>query len=148
VSEKCSEKFRLEPDFHVILRIFTFRKSATWDRRLYFPSKGRRVEDFSPLKIRRLQPGLNPRTFVPNASTLTTRPPKQLFSSYTVNMSAQKPTKTFHILYFPNGQRLRCNLILQRNFGSYRNKESILILHPVYYRYQLICLRLYVQCGC
>jgi hypothetical protein len=46
-------------------------KSATWDRRLYFPSEGRRAEDFfSPLKIRRLRPGLNPRTWVPKASTL------------------------------------------------------------------------------
>jgi hypothetical protein len=25
-------------------------KSATWDRRLYFPSKGRRADDFSPEK--------------------------------------------------------------------------------------------------
>jgi len=33
---------------------------------------------FSPLKIRRLRPGLNPRTWVPKASTLTPRPPKPL----------------------------------------------------------------------
>ena len=29
---------------------FTFRKSTTWDRRLYFPSEGRRAEDFFALK--------------------------------------------------------------------------------------------------
>jgi hypothetical protein len=29
---------------------FTCRKSATWDQRLYFPSKGRRADDFFPLK--------------------------------------------------------------------------------------------------
>jgi len=29
---------------------FTCRKSATWDRRLYFPSEGRRAEDFCALK--------------------------------------------------------------------------------------------------
>ena len=46
------------------------RKSTTWDRRLYFPSEGRRAEDFSPLKIRRLWPGLNPRTWVLKANTL------------------------------------------------------------------------------
>ena len=45
---------------------FTCRKSTTWDRRLYFPSEG----VFSPLKIRRLRPGLNPRTWVLKASTL------------------------------------------------------------------------------
>jgi len=40
-------------------------------RRLYFPSEGRRTEDFFwPLKIRRLRPGLNPRTWVLKASTL------------------------------------------------------------------------------
>jgi hypothetical protein len=33
---------------------------------------------FPLLKIRRLRPGLNPRTWVPDASTLTPRPPKPL----------------------------------------------------------------------
>ena len=31
---------------------------------------------FTPLKIQRLRPGLNPQTWVPEASMLTTRPPK------------------------------------------------------------------------
>ena len=45
---------------------FTCRKCTTWDKRLYFPSEGRRAEDFfSPWKIRRFRPGLNPRTWVP-----------------------------------------------------------------------------------
>ena len=55
---------------------FKCRKFTTWDRRLYFPSEGRRGEDFFARKIRRLRPGLNPRTRVPKASTLTSRPPK------------------------------------------------------------------------
>jgi hypothetical protein len=42
----------------------------TWDRWLYFLSKGRRAEDFFTLKIRRLRPGANPQTWVPKASTL------------------------------------------------------------------------------
>ena len=29
---------------------FKFRKSTTWDKRLYFPSEGRRAEDFFALK--------------------------------------------------------------------------------------------------
>ena len=50
---------------------FTCRKSTTWDRWLYFPSEGRCAEDFfRPVKIRRIRPGLNPRTWVPKASTL------------------------------------------------------------------------------
>ena len=51
---------------------------TTWDRRLYFPSEGRRNEDFFALRIRRLRPSLDPRTWVPQASTLTPRPPKPL----------------------------------------------------------------------
>ena len=47
---------------------FTCHKSTTWDRLLYFPSEGRRAEDFFALK--RLRSGLNPRTLVPKASTL------------------------------------------------------------------------------
>ena len=31
---------------------------------------------FTPVKIQRLQPGLNPQTWVPEASMLITRPPK------------------------------------------------------------------------
>jgi hypothetical protein len=53
-------------------------KAATWDRWLYFPSEGRNAEDFFAWKIRRLWPGLNPRTWVPEASVLTTRSPKPL----------------------------------------------------------------------
>ena len=50
---------------------FTFRKPTTWDRRLYFPSEGRRAGDFfSPWKIQRLQSCLNPRTWVPKTRTL------------------------------------------------------------------------------
>jgi hypothetical protein len=36
----------------------------------YFPSEGRRADDFFALKIRWLQPGVNPQTWVPKASTL------------------------------------------------------------------------------
>ena len=59
-----------------LLASFTCRKFTTWDRRLYFPSEGRRAEDFFARKIRRLRPGLNLRTRVSEASTLTSRPPK------------------------------------------------------------------------
>jgi len=34
---------------------------------------------FSPLKIQQLRPGLNPRTWIPKASTLTPRPPKLIY---------------------------------------------------------------------
>ena len=66
-----------------VLGSFTCRKFTTWDLRLYFPSEGRRAEDYFARKIRRLRPGLNPRTRVPEASTLISRPPKPLlFQNY------------------------------------------------------------------
>ena len=56
---------------------FRCSKAGTWDILFYFPSEGRRTEDFlDARKIQRLWPGLNPRTRVPVASMLTTRPPK------------------------------------------------------------------------
>jgi hypothetical protein len=60
----------------VIVGFFVCRKAVIWGRRLYFPSEGRHAEDFFSRKIRRLRPGLNPRTWVPEVSVLTTRPPK------------------------------------------------------------------------
>jgi len=68
-----------------ILSSFTCRKFTTWDRRL--PSKGRRAEDFFARKIRRLRPGLNPRTRVPVASTLTSRPPKVMYRNWVKEIS-------------------------------------------------------------
>jgi hypothetical protein len=47
-------------------------------KRLYFPSEGRHAVNFSAHKIRLLRPSSNPRSWVPEASTLTTRPPKPL----------------------------------------------------------------------
>ena len=48
---------------------FTCRKAGTWDILFYFPSEGRYTEDFPD--ARKI-----PRTRVPVASMLTTRPPK------------------------------------------------------------------------
>jgi hypothetical protein len=64
-------KFCLNADFHGTFR--NLLHAATWYPRLYFPSEGRRDEDFSALKTRRPRPGLNPRTWVPEASTLDHR---------------------------------------------------------------------------
>ena len=67
-----------------LLGYFTCRKFTTWDRRLYFPSEGR---IFFARKIRRLRPGLNPRTRVPEASTFTSRPPEPLKHYYSPEMA-------------------------------------------------------------
>jgi hypothetical protein len=67
---EVAESFAERGDFHVNLVSFTCRKVTTCDRRLYFPSEGRCAEEFFARKIRRLRPGLNTRTRVPEASTL------------------------------------------------------------------------------
>jgi hypothetical protein len=81
---------------------FTCRKAATWDRWLYFPSEGRYAEDFFARKIRRLRPGLNTRTWVPEAGKLTTRPLKPLL--YTLSCfyypSALFCPQTGQIIFF------------------------------------------------
>ena len=65
--------------FTKLLGSFTCRKAGTWDRFFHFPSEGRHAEDYSDTrKIQRLRPGWNPRTRVPEASMLATRPPKPL----------------------------------------------------------------------
>jgi hypothetical protein len=72
---KFSQTIRLPRNCWVLL---TCRKAAIWDRRLYVSSEGRHAEDFFARKIGRLRPGLNPRTWIPEASMLTTRSPKPL----------------------------------------------------------------------
>ena len=82
VGEKCLgilPKCRLP---RYIYESFTCRKVTTWDRRLYFPSEGRRAENFFALKIRRLRPGANPRTWVPKASTLPLDHRSRYFGKY------------------------------------------------------------------
>jgi hypothetical protein len=79
MGEKGLVNFACGSDFHVNRRgLFTCHKSATWDRRLYFPSEGRHAVDFFTWIIQRLRPDSNPRSWVPEASMLTTRPPKPL----------------------------------------------------------------------
>jgi hypothetical protein len=63
-------RFRLPRESQVA---FTWRKSATWDRRLYFPSEGRDAVEFFARKIRRLWPGSNPRSWVPEATEAAER---------------------------------------------------------------------------
>ena len=58
----------------------TCRENLRHGRRLYFPPKEGMLWIFFARKIRRLWPGSNPRSWVPEASMLTTRPPKPLLS--------------------------------------------------------------------
>ena len=53
---------------------FTCRKSTTWDKRLYFPSEGRRTEDFFALK--NPTAGFEPANLGTKGQHATSRPPK------------------------------------------------------------------------
>ena len=67
---QISSRLRLPRNSRDILHAANLRHGFT------SPPKECVLRIFSPLKIRRLRPGLNPRTWVPKASTLTPRPPK------------------------------------------------------------------------
>ena len=57
-------------DFHA--------KLATWDKRLYFPSEGRRAEDFFALKNPTASAGFEPSNLGTKGQHATSRPPKPL----------------------------------------------------------------------
>jgi hypothetical protein len=69
VGGKCQVILLTNGDFHTKCRDF-------------LPSEGRHTEDFFALEIRSLRLGSNPRTWVPEASVLTHRPPKLLPRPY------------------------------------------------------------------
>ena len=59
---------------------FTCRKSTTWDKRLYFPSEGRRAEDFFALKNPTASAGFQPVNLGTKGQHPTSRPPKPLWA--------------------------------------------------------------------
>ena len=58
---------------------FTCRKSTTWDRRLYFPSEGRRAKDFFVLKNPTASAGFEPANLGTKGEHATSRPLKPLY---------------------------------------------------------------------
>jgi hypothetical protein len=54
---------------------------------------------FSPEKIRRFRPGANPRSWVPEASMLTTRLLKPLFSACYMNVDRNVHISTVNLVY-------------------------------------------------
>ena len=71
-----SENSRLP---HNIKGSFTCRKSTTWDGRLYFPSEGRRAEDFFALKNPTASVWFEPANLGTKGQHATSRPPKAPF---------------------------------------------------------------------
>ena len=58
--------------------LFTCRKYATWDKRLYFPSEGRRAEDFFDLKNPTASAEFEPANLGTKGQHATSTPPKPL----------------------------------------------------------------------
>jgi len=76
VGEKCPvilPKCRL---MRYICASFTCPKSTTWDRRLYFPTEGRRAEDFFCSKNPMASAGSEPVNLGTKGKHATSRPPK------------------------------------------------------------------------
>jgi hypothetical protein len=85
VGREMAGKFILKmPDFHVAFRwSFTYRKSTTWDPQLYFPSEGRRAEDFfSVLKNPTASAGFEPAKLGFKGQQATSRPTQPLTWKY------------------------------------------------------------------
>ena len=63
------------PDFHVTFRdlLHAVNLLRTWDKRLYFPSGGRRAEDSNPAEA-----GFEPANLGTEGQHATSRPPKPL----------------------------------------------------------------------
>ena len=67
---------------HNIQGSFTCRKSTTWDSRIYFPSEGRRAEDFFALKNPTASVGFEPANLGTKGQHSTSRPSKPLWSPF------------------------------------------------------------------
>jgi len=93
VGEKCSDKFRLRirlpRNSRDLLHAANLRHGTDG---FTTPPKEGVLKIFSPLKIRRLRPGLHPRTWVPKASTL----PLEHRSRCFVFISGQTMTFVLH----------------------------------------------------
>jgi hypothetical protein len=73
-------QFCLNADFHVTFRDLLHAANLRHGNHGFTSlPKESVLRIFRPLKIRRLRPSLNPRTWVPEANTLTPRPPKPLY---------------------------------------------------------------------
>ena len=65
---------------------FTCRKSTTWEKRLYFPSEGRRAEDFFALKNPTASAGFEPANLCTKGQHATSRPSKPLRFCYGIGL--------------------------------------------------------------
>jgi hypothetical protein len=110
---------------------FTCRKSAIWDRRLYFPSEWRHAEDFSALKNPTASAGFEP------AILDTSRPPKPLAVAFIQHAKRMRRI----ILWVP------CPILPYFSTSSHKRhdfRETLLnIKYMCYYLYKF-CMKLFL----
>jgi hypothetical protein len=75
---EMADKFCLWPNFHVIKGFFNMLQICDMGQTALLPFQRNTCWGLFRQKIRHLQPGANPRSWVSEASMLTTRPPKPL----------------------------------------------------------------------
>jgi hypothetical protein len=90
------------PTHTLHLVIFTCRKATTWDRRLYFPSEGRRAEDVFTLKIKTASAGCEPVNLGTKGQHATSRPPKPLKQVLTALKCNYENIKILQYIRFVN----------------------------------------------
>jgi hypothetical protein len=78
MGEKWPRNFAESGDFHVTFGLFYMPLSTTWDRRLYFPSEGRRAEDFFRPKNPTASAGFEPANSGTKGQHTPSRPPQPL----------------------------------------------------------------------
>ena len=107
---------------------FTCRKSTTWDRRLYFPSEGRRAEDFFTLKNPTASAGFEPANLVTKGQHATSRPPKPLYCSVTSTHIWQYRVSHFNTFY-KSGTVINRKYILHDALSNERDSTEASKLH-------------------
>ena len=99
-----------------ILGSFTCRKSTTWDKRFYFPSEGKRAEDFFPLKNPTASAGFELANLGTKGQHASSRPPKPLFiiNYYSTNFIVFPNFRQFSTSWFTRIETTTLRLISLR----------------------------------
>ena len=104
---------------------FTCRKSTPWDKRLYFPSEGRRVEDFFALKSPTASAGFGPANLGTKGQHATSGPPKPLVYALYYRCSAHNSFNIRAVCGFVSSRM--CSCVFRQAFTDVSN--GIRFLH-------------------
>jgi hypothetical protein len=139
VGEKCSDKFRLEFDLHVILEIFYMQQICDMGR-LYFSSEGRCVEDFFALKNPTASARFKPANLGTKGQHATSRPSKPIIAlsrlvflcrCYYRHAARSRQHSTYgagiNLLYTPLRECLSTFLHYRRMTSDLRDRNNVTV---------------------